>query len=334
MKKMIIALTVAVMLLVSIVPASAAEASPLATAKDGDMIYSFNFNGDSKYTPEFKKNFDECYTATPSADGKSITIKSKPGAETKEGIYGGIINGYTFAKTDKHNKYAFVYRIKTNGAANAKNLIGVGGYTKYFGGYTEVCGNYGNFSTDGSGEFAIFLNNLIIWKDNPSAGVTGFVKANELDDQLDVDSEGFLTMMNVYEGATDKYHTYALKKNGDLTKSEDWIYMQWANLGLKETNYLGFLVYVNSDSVDVTIKDARIYKGLKYPSTEEHGFGSNSSASGSTSGTASSSSSSSGNNNSAQTGDNMSVLLPIMLVTVIVCAGSVIAFRKTRKKSF
>lgn len=327
MKRMVIALTAAVMLLVSMVPASAAETT-LSTAKDGDMIYQFNFNGDDKYSPVSKKAFDECYTATPSADGKSITIKSKDGAEAKEGIYGGLINGCTYAKTDKHNKYAFVYKIKTNGAANVKNLIGVGGYTKYFGDYTEVCGTYGNFSSDGSAEFAIFVNSLIIWKDNPSAGITGFIKASELDDQINVDSDGFLTMMNVYEGASDKAHTYVLKKNGDPTKEDDWIYMQWANLGLKETNYLGFLVYVNSNSVDVTIKDARIYKGLGYPKTEVNGFGS------STSGSASSSSASSGSNNSAQTGDSMFVLLPIMAAAAVVCAGSVIAFRKTRRKSF
>ncbi len=326
MKKFMVALLSLTLLVGAALPVSAAD---LASAADGELVYTFNFNGDENFAPQAIKGFAENYTATVSNDGSSVTIKSKAGAEGKEGFWGGLIDGYTFAKTDKHNKYAFVYKIKANGAANANNRIGVGGYSKFFAGvtgesYTEVNGNYGNYATDGSGSFGIFVNNLIIWKDNPSVGVTGFVKASELDKQIDVDADGFMTMMIVYEGASDKYHTYALSKGGDVTKTDDWIYMQWANLGLKPTNYLGFLVYVNSNAVDTTIKDARIYKGLGYGTDPAGGF-----VSGNTS---SSGGSSSNRPSSAQTADNTILLFPVMLAAVAVMAGGMFGIRKVNKR--
>lgn len=333
MKKIIVALLSLTLLVGTVIPVSAAESS-LATAKDGDVVYSFNFNGDSKWQPKGVKAFGENYEAKASADGKSITIKSKAGGKDSKSIWGAPVEGLTYAKTDVHNKYAFVYKIKANNTA-AKNYISVGGMTSYWSDdYYEEKGNYGKYTTDGSAEFAINVNELIIWKDNPTVGTTGFVQASKLKKEMDVDSEGFLTMMTVYEGAADKYHNYVLVKGGDPTKEADWIYVQWANLGLKAQNHLGFYIFVNSTEVDVTIKDARIYKGLGYPKTETYkgattGTSTGGASTGSSSSSGSSTSSSSG---SAQTGDNMYLLLPVMFAAVVVLAGSMVVVGKTKRR--
>lgn len=266
MKKFFVALLSFIMIIGMTMPVSAnVKPTELGSAADGSLIYSFNFNGDENYSPMGMRAFAQDYTATISEDGRSVTIKNKTGKTgEKYSLWGGLLEGYTFAKTDVHNKYAFVYKIKANNSDDA-NLIGVGGFSKIWNDdYKEVCGNSGKFTTGGTGKFGLFVNTLLIWKDKPSLGVTGYVSEMDLGEEFDVDSEGFMTMMVVYEGASDKYHSYALTKGGDVNDKDDWIYMQWANLGLQPTNYLGFVVYVHSAATDVTIKDARIYKGLGY----------------------------------------------------------------------
>ena len=257
--KKIIAVLLTVAMLASALVMVGANASPVAdyaTAEPGDLLYTVNFNGDSAFSPAAivaggSANFDDNFDAIVSADGSSVTLKGKATGTTETVNYwGGIINGLA---ADANTHYTMIYKAKSN--ANEKNdAVGVGGYaldnTFNAGGHYN---NYCNHSTTNTPRAAL------------SKGPTKSLSYIEFSTiaAYDVDSDGFVTMINDFDGAT--YTSYILKDGAEATLDADmtnWIKLQELTMTLDTSNSMCFVAYCYRTLIDTTIKDVKFYKGL------------------------------------------------------------------------
>jgi hypothetical protein len=94
MKKTLAIIMTVVMLFGMLVPVSAATSpvKDVATAKAGELLYTFNFKGDDAFKPAVCENSNDQMDYTISADGSAVTIKGKVGGKDKVGNYwGGIV---------------------------------------------------------------------------------------------------------------------------------------------------------------------------------------------------------------------------------------------------
>ncbi len=260
MKKLMAVLLTLSMVIGAAISVSAAPADT-AAAQDGDLIYTFNFKGEEGvFTPDGSTNFKAAYTAEVSEDGTSVTVKSIAGAvpaTNNRNLWGGTLGNLELTAADA---YTLVYKAKANGTANAENLLAVAGVLKAFStldGYSELLSNKGNYDT-GAETMSDTANFAFSMGNSTFAAAT---KASALANGIDVDNDGFMTVMVAYNGISGKITAYVLSKEGDVENAEDWEKLWQAN---GNPGKLCFMVSAGTTAVDTTIKDARIYKGVGY----------------------------------------------------------------------
>ena len=337
MKKFIVALLLVSLIVGTTISASAAPAD-ITKAKDKDLIYTYNFKGeDGVFTPDGSTNFKAAYTADVSEDGKAVTIKSIADAvpaTNNRNLWGGTLEKLELTGADA---YTLVYKAKANGAANADNILAVGGVLKAFStldSYSEILCNKGNYDT--GAETMADTANFAFSMGNVTFGAA--TKASTLTKTIDVDVDGFMTMMVSYDGATNKIKAYVLSKDGSVKEATDWMEVWQAN---GNPGKLGFMVNAGTTVVDTTIKDARIYKGVGYgtdpevegkPGEGDNPGGNDNSGSSDTSGVANDGNTGSGSALSPKTGDTSPMIIFVILAAVLAIAGGMIAARRAYKR--
>ena len=260
MKKLIAVLLTAAMLF-SLVIIIGAEASPVesyASADAGDLLYTVNFNGDDAFSPAPVGNAANNHVYTVGDDGASLTItaNTETGADKQLNYWGGIIDGL---RADVNTHYTMVYKVKANTTDVKDNSVGIGGLIV---GENVASGSfYNNYSNHGGAKpeedrAAISYANAKI-----NASPNDYVYFTNIDD-FSIDADGFVTMMNDFDGTT--FTTYILKAGATADLNTDnYIELQSTTMTLnKVKNSMGFMVYCYYQAINTTIKDVKIYKGL------------------------------------------------------------------------
>ena len=283
MKRTISILVLIAMMLASvlaILPAAAEGETSLvkdyATAADGDVLYTFNFNGDDVFTPD-KMGADDNMDYIISTDGSSVTIEPKADAESKkQNIWGGEVAGL---EATLQHVYSFRYKVRANSegvtdATKAKNnSVGIGAWLAKDGykynSAPPFYNNYSNHNTfatvDGAVDLSMRRSSIsignakygdgnvpadktypeyIYWEKGETAFTAEYL----------IDAEGFVDMLMVYNGPTQIMSTYILDVDGN------WIFIESVE-ELKHEGNMGFFTYAYYTDVNTTIKDAKIYKG-------------------------------------------------------------------------
>ena len=263
----------------AILPAAAEGESTLvkdyATAADGDVLYTFNFNGDDVFKPE-KLGADDNMDYIVNGDGSSVTIEPKADAETKkQNIWGGEVAG--LVATLEH-VYSFRYKVRANseGVTDAgvakNNSVGIGAWLAKDGykynSAPPFYNNYSNHSTSSAdGDISMRRSSISIGNAKYGDGHVPSEAGNEypeyiywedgetaLPGEYLIDVEGFVEMLIVFNGPTKTISTYILDVDGN------WLFIESIEELLHEGN-MGFFTYAYYADVNTTIKDAKIYKG-------------------------------------------------------------------------
>ena len=232
-----------------------------ATANPGDLLYAVNFAGDGSFSPApLTDLFTANFSATASQDGSAVTIAAKAGATDQTlSFWGAPIKGLA-ANADTH--YTMVYKVASNSASDVKNnSVGIGGLHKGTAGLTDFYNNYSNHDVPAT--------------QTPRAAIS-FANTKQLDyvlysgiDAYDVDADGFVTMVNDFDGTT--YTTYILKDGAEATidaEMTNWIKLQTLEMELTDKANIFFGVYCFYNVINTTIKDVKIYKGLNGAAAE------------------------------------------------------------------
>ena len=201
-------------------------------AADGDLLYTFNFNGDARFTPARLDQNAEQMEYTAIDDGAGVIITNKAGADgSVANLWGGVV---TDLPATKETTYSMVYQIKGNDEIVNNDAFRIGAW---------VVGDNGINDTD-----KVYSNYVY-----------------EKDTEYYVDGDGFMTVMVVYNahpelvayGDTPQFSSYILAAD-----EADWIHVETQNMDDSDTNgYMCFWTYASNDKIEVTIKNASIYKG-------------------------------------------------------------------------
>lgn len=336
MKKLILTLLALAVLLSLAVPAMAA--SPVKSykdAKDGELLYTVNFNGDEAFTPEKISNSCKYFDILPSTDGSSVEFKGNKWHDAEEGkwsggepmeagsIWAGKIAGLD---ADATTYYTMTYKIwmnQTDGGANTHGgagcWAGIGGMfrsdnSKWY----SFASNYIT-KTEANRKFSMKLNTGDM-KD-ADGKVYGDVFAADFVPATDAD--GFMTIRLTYDGANKLMTAYILK-SGDGSKEADWLKLQEAPYEVNASgDSMAFAFVSYSSATQCKVKDAKIYKGSIVTAN------SGSTGDSTTGGTAGGSSSSGDEN--AKTADSFAC---IMIAMTVLSAGAVVALTTSRKRFF
>jgi len=271
MKKTLAIIMVAVMLFAMLVPVSAVTSpvKDVATAKKGELLYTFNFKGDAAFQPKELPNSTGNMEYIISPDGSALQIKSKAGGTSKvRNHWGGLVEGLTCTE---ESIYTMTYEAKANGTAGKNNSVGIGGWAvKGEVDVAHVYNNYGNHNTvDASGSNKDQRSSLSYDSGKLASTITtktdNYVYTKDFD--YDVNKDGFVTMMIVFDGVTAEFQCYMLAKGAtDITKESSWILVEentMANAVLNpgQVDNMCFWTYAYyNPEVDTTIRNAKIYK--------------------------------------------------------------------------
>lgn len=255
MKKVLVALTALILVIGTALGVSAAAESPVkdyASAKDGDVLYTVNFKGDSAFKPKVLGD-NENLTYTASADGSALTVKGKETDKTRN-YWGGKIEGLTVSKD---TVYTMVYKVNATASPVKNNSLGIGGVvvaeTGYEGSATESKNEpifYNNYSNHNIGVAADQRSAL----SNPQK-IGNYVQWNTLSKKFVTDSDGFMTMALTFDGESGKFTSYY------LIEDEKWVQLERQSFEFKEGTTMGFVIYGYYQVINTTIKDVKIYKG-------------------------------------------------------------------------
>ncbi|MBE6975977.1 MAG: hypothetical protein E7439_02120 [Ruminococcaceae bacterium] len=265
MKKLIIALMALAVLFSLAVPAMAASpVKDYASAKDGDLLYTVNFNGDEALTPGYAAK-SSVFDITPSADGTTLEVKgnvfNEDGSKKSAGtIWGGTIAGLT---ADANTKYTMTYQIwmdNDDGGASQHGgvdcFVGVGGM--YEGGAKKWMTFTSNYftATPENRHFSMRRNSGTLKNgDVPYAGVFDAALSPVKD------ADGFYTMRLTFDGTTATYTAYILTKGTGANES-DWTKVIDAPYNIEDNSSMAFAVYTQYTTTHAKIKNVNYYKGL------------------------------------------------------------------------
>lgn len=266
MKKIIALVLTFVFVFAMILPASAEGTTikAYADAANGELLYTVNFAGDEVFEPKGVASTDKYFDYIVEEDG-SLHIKSKEGCPESGATanWGAAIKQL---EAGKKFTYTFTYKIKAV-TSHKDNKIGVGAWinNKMVAAHINCYGTYNAPEITGEGEDA-FQNSICL--------EVGSDKYNAYVNLADVgeydNTDGFMTMMIVYDGPSDKVISYTLAKGADGSKAEDWLKVETAKMGLNQiADCMGFMVYSHYAVVEAYIKDAKIYKGTTVEFPEE-----------------------------------------------------------------
>ena len=274
MKKLIVSLLALVVLLTLAVPTLAASpVKDYATAADGDLLYTLNFNGDDAFTPATVTGF-KYFDITPSADGSAIEFKGNawydadhPDGNYKAGdgknqgsIWGGKIAGL---EADATTKYTMTYQIwinETDGGANTyggKNCyIGIGGMHE---GTSKKWINFtSNYFTATADNRAFSLR-----RNSGTLKVDDVACAGVFDAALTPvkDNEGYYTVRMTFDGPTATVTAYILT-SGTGANDADWTKVIDAPYNIEDNSTMAFAAYAQIASTHAKIKNVKYFKGL------------------------------------------------------------------------
>ena len=244
-------------------------------AKPGDLLYTVNFNGDAEITLGSTGANDMGhmnYTVVENGAGVHITPKTGIPADKMTNLWGGLIKN--LEATDQ-TIYSMVYKAKANGTYAKNNSVGVGGWSiseAGFGKTTGVYNVYANHNTqDANGPSAdqrTALSDGILKFgekiDYDPDGKNGYKFTKDLP-AYDVDDDGYVTALVVFNGKTGKFANYMLKDGAtDLKAEASWIKFDersmYSALNGTDKNYMCFWTYTYYNTIDTVIKDVQYYK--------------------------------------------------------------------------
>ena len=262
MKKLAILLLAAVLTvtLACAVAATAAEEPLYAAAADGDLLYTVDFRGDDRFSPQRSVNESpEEIEITPYADGSGVYLKAAAGVGENEKYWGGIISGLT---ADGTTNYTMTYKIRMNGKNGKNNAIGIGGLAWNLES-TEKSGvrflnNYGSYKSQfPDGEEVKQRTGLSVDDCRISDYVYDIANAIE-------DADGFITCRIDFNGPSDNYTAYCLTGTG-------WTYIEDQSMFepvpdfaevYSDAKYVALYIYTYWDVIDVDVKDVKWFKGV------------------------------------------------------------------------
>ena len=249
--------------ILSILMIAAMPLTMTVTAADTEpeLVYTVDFRGDEKFAPvaigDSANNFD----FTASQDGTTLTVKGKSGgADQTLNYWGGTVANLT---ADETTVYTMIYKAKANGTAGKNNSVGVGGWiqngdveaAKFYNNYT----NHNTVTEDGSTEY----RRAVISLSNDKLSVNDAYKMFSELAPYEEDSDGFITMKQVYDGSTASIRTYILADDETGANDADWIKIEEQLMTLDDTaDSFGFMIYAFYNDIDTTIKDVKIYKQI------------------------------------------------------------------------
>ena len=151
MKKFLAILLCALMAVSMIASVSAADnkVKSYTSAKNGELLWTVDFNAKDVFAPTTSKNGTE-YTYTIGDNGKSVTVAGGK-TDKKDCIWGAPIKGL---EVDSNSQITMTFKVKSLGTAGKNNSIGVGGWLYDGTGY-EFLNNYSNWNSDDGSQ--IFL---------------------------------------------------------------------------------------------------------------------------------------------------------------------------------
>ena len=254
--KKFLAIFLCVLMAVSMIASATAadnKVKSYASAKNGELLWTVNFNDKSVFEPKASKNGEQ-YTYTVSDNGYTLNVKGGK-TDKKDCIWGAPIKGL---EVDNKSQVTMTFKVKANGTAGKNNSTGSGGWLYDATGY-EFLNNYSNWnSDDGSGKF-----------ENRAALSQGGVKkiAGTKGDSYEyniekaaADKDGFLSVKIEFDATKKSYSVYYIGADGKWFV-DDKNTTAMALLDDKADS-LCFMVYSYYNVVDATIKDVKFYKGV------------------------------------------------------------------------
>ena len=266
MKKLMISLLALAVLFSLAVPAMAASpVKDYATAADGDLLYTVNFNGDEALTLGYAAK-SSVFDITPTADGTTLEVKGNAfnddGTRKSAGtIWGGTIAGLT---ADATTKYTMTYQIwmdNDDGGAGQHGgvdcFVGVGGmYEGAAKKWMTFTSNYFT-ATPANRQFSMRRNSGVLFKDTADAKVGTFDAAlNPVKD-----ADGFYTVRLTFDGTTATYTAYILT-SGTGANDSDWTKVIDAPYNIEDNSSMAFAVYTQYTTTHAKIKNVKYFKGL------------------------------------------------------------------------
>ena len=260
MKKLIIALLALAVLFSLAAPAMAASpAKDYASAKDGDLLYTVNFNGDEAFTPGNIVN-GSIFNFTPTADGTGVEIKGasfKDDGTTKDQgtIWGGKIPSLAADATTVYTMTFQIWMDATDGGLNTYGgkdcFAGVGGmWESTANKWYSFTSNY--FTATAENRAYSMRKNSGTQKDADGNAIAG-VFAEDL--KYAKDADGFVTMRLTFDGPSATYTAYIQAENGSWTKIISSPYT------VATGDCVAFCIYSQRSVTHAIVKNVNIYKG-------------------------------------------------------------------------
>lgn len=262
MKKVILAFLLIAILCTFMMPVMAEETSPVKSydsAVNGELLYTVDFSGKDgvmKFASQTSASTD-LFTYTPSDDGKAVHVTGAPEAKGEAGSHWYAM--IPSLKGDLTTVYSMTYKISMAGDNGTNNSVGVGGLfiDKSTSGYLNF---YGSYNTNGEeNRRGVLQQGSIKIADR---AYTNFVN---LPAKYDIDSNGYMTIMTVFNSKEEMFYAYLLKEGAtDYTKEESWIEVTSVGYAAGD-DCMGFALYTyRPTKTDATIRDVSIYKGMLF----------------------------------------------------------------------
>ena len=254
--KKFLAIFLCVLMAVSMIASATAadnKVKSYASAKNGELLWTVDFNDKSVFAPATSKNGTE-YTYTIGDNGKSVTITSGK-TDKKDCIWGAPIKGL---EVDSNSQVTMTFKVKSHGTAGKNNSIGVGGWLYDGTGY-EFLNNYSNWnSDDGTGKF---VNRAALSQGGVKkiAGSKGDSYEYNID-KAAADKDGFLSVKIEFDATKKSYSVYYIGADGKWFV-DDKNTTSMALLDSKADS-LCFMIYSYYNVVNATVKDVKFYKGV------------------------------------------------------------------------
>lgn len=267
MKKLIIVLLSLSLLCACFAPAMATNDSPVKdydSASEGELLYAMDLSGKDGVLDLGNiggKHADEHFYFTPSEDGTSVHVYGREDSDDEDAMYTAYW-GATIPSLEANfsTTYTLTYKITMHGDKGLNNSVGVGAY--FISGQTNDSMSayhlYGNYCTKAPGNDISMRRSSLSINNMKQAE---YVQWNTLD-AYQVDADGFVTAMLVYEGSAMTMTAYILAEGaGDGSKESDWIKVE-ALTYVPADDCMGFMMYAYYiNTVDVTVKNVNLYKG-------------------------------------------------------------------------
>lgn len=261
MKKLIVVLAAIAILSAMVVPTMAAGTAPkaYADAKNGDLLYTVDFRADNgviDFGVLADSKAGELFTYTPSADGTALDVKGV-GTGTAGCLWGGTIDSLV---TGKGTIYTMTYQATTRGNQGTNNSVGVGGYFSGGNG-ASMLNFYSNYNTEQDGNTS--MRRGVLQAGSTKINDASYTYFNTLSKNVNVDKDGYVTCMVVFDGKNAAISAYVLAEGAtDQNKAESWILVA-TQVMIPTDGCMGFGLYTYyPKNIDATIKNVKFYKGM------------------------------------------------------------------------